>query len=89
MSGGIIEIKHFKRLCKLCLPEAKKVNSFIISYTETPPLYLELICKGNRWDAAFISKKAKPGLTFMIEEVKAIGKDGKPLNFKPIIIGFK
>ncbi len=89
ISGGIIEIKHFKKLCKVCLPEAKKINSFVISYPENPPLYMELICKSNRWDPAFLSKKAKPGLTFMIEEINATGKDGKPLNVKPLIIGFR
>ena len=89
MSGGIIAIKDFKRLCKICLPEAKKINSLLISYPENPPLYLEFRCKGNRWDPAFISKYAKPGLTFIFEEINAIGKDGKPLTVKPFIIGFK
>ena len=82
-------MKNLKKLCKICLPEAKKINSFIISYTETPPLYLELRCKGNRWDPSFLVKKAKPGLTFMIEEINAIDHKGKPITFKPLIIGFK
>src|SRR5215216_5251387 len=78
MSGGIIEMKHFKRLCKLCLPEAKKINSFVISYPEIQPIYMELRCNSNRWDPAFLIKKAKPGYTFMIEEINAIGHNGKP-----------
>jgi hypothetical protein len=89
MSGGIIELKHFKRLCKVCFPEAKKINSFVISYPENPPMYMELRCSGNRWNPALIFNKAKPGRTFIFEEINAIGHDGKPLNFKPIIIGFK
>lgn len=89
LSGGIIAVKDFKRLCKVCIPEAKKINSMLISYTENPPLYLDLRTKGNRWDPAFLSKFAKPGRTFMIEEINAIGHDGKPVNIKPFIIGFK
>src|SRR5437868_10797157 len=89
ISGGVIEMKDLKKICKICPPETKKVNSFIISYTETPPLYLELICTKNHWDLNFLVKKAVPDRTFMIEEIKAVGINGQALPVKTMFIGFK
>ncbi len=89
ISGGVINLKDFKGLCKICPPGVKKVDSYIFSYTINPPLYLEVICKTNRFNPYFFLKHAVPGRTFMIEEIKATGADGKTLNLKPIYIGFK
>lgn len=89
ISGGVINLKDFKGLCKICPPGVKKVNSFIFSYTINPPLYLEYICNTNRFNPLFFLKYAAPGRTFMIEEIKAVDATGKPVNLKPIYIGFK
>lgn len=89
ITGGIIKMSDLKKICKVCPQGAKKVSGFILSYTQNPPLYLEQIYPANRWDPKFLMKYAKPGLTFMLEEIKAYGADGKLLPVNRFIIGFK
>ena len=72
ISGGVIKMTDFKRICKICPPDVKTVNSFLISYPVNPPLYMELPCKGNRWKSSEIIKYAKPGVTFIFEEINGI-----------------
>ncbi len=89
MTGGIIALSDFKKLCKICPPGVPKINSFIISYPVNPPLYMELRCNTNHWKPADIIKYAKPGVTFIIEEIDATNSFGQKLNMKHILIGFK
>lgn len=89
ITGGIIKMTDLGKICKVCPKGAKKVSGFIFSYTQNPPLYLEQIYSGNRWDPKFLKKYAKPGLTFMIEEIQAFGADGKRLPVNRFTIGFK
>ena len=89
ISGGVIKMADFKRICKICPPDVKTVNSFLISYPVNPPLYMELPCKGNRWKSSEIIKYAKPGVTFIFEEINATAKNGTRSNINRLLIGFK
>ncbi len=89
ISGGVIALTDFKKLCKICPPGVTKVNSYVISYPVNPPLYMELPCNKNRWNPKDLIKYAKPGLTFIIEEIDANNSFGQKLNMKKILIGFK
>lgn len=89
MSGGIIKLADFKKLCKICPPNVQKVISFHVSYPLAPPVYGEMPCKGNRYDAKIIVPSAKAGNVIVIESIKAIGKDGKPIEVPQMTLGFK
>lgn len=89
MSGGLIKMSDLNKICKVCPTGTKKISGFILSYTQTPPLYLEQIYNGNRFDPKLVIQYAKPGLTFMFEEIKAINIDGKPVQLNRMLIGFK
>jgi hypothetical protein len=82
-------LKDLKKLCKICPPGVTKVNSYIISYPVNPPQYLELRCPRNHFDLSGIMKYAKPGATFIIEEISATNSFNQPVNVNRILIGFK
>jgi hypothetical protein len=89
MSGGIIKINDFKRLCKICPQGVKKVISFNVSYPLSPPIYGELPCKGNRYNASIVIPSAQVGKVIAIDNIKAIGMDGKPVEVPQMTLGFK
>lgn len=89
MSGGIIKLTDFKKLCKICPPNAQKVESFHVSYPMAPPVYGELECKGNRYNTKIVVSSAKAGNVVVIENIKATGKDGKPVEVPAMTLGFK
>ena len=89
MSGGIITMSDFKKLCKICPPEAKKVLSFNVSYPINAPFYGDHPGKGNRYDPKFLLQFAKPGTAMVIENINATGADGKKIEVQRMTIGFK
>jgi hypothetical protein len=88
-SGGIISVADFKRLCKICPPNIKKVESFTISYSTNPPIYMDLLCKGNRYNAKVVIPAAKPGAVVMIENILAYDLKGNKVEVPHMTIGFK
>jgi hypothetical protein len=89
LTGGIIKLTDFKKLCKICPPNVQKVISFNVSYPLSPPIYGELPCKGNRYNMSVVVPSAKVGNVVSINAIKAIGKDGKPIEVRDITLGFK
>ncbi len=89
MSGGIITMSDFKKLCKICPPEAKKVVSFHVSYPINAPFYGDLPGKGNRYDSKFLNQYAKPGSAMVIENINVIDASGKQIELQRWTLGFK
>lgn len=87
ISRGVISVADFKKVCKVCPPGMKKVTSFMISeIVNHTSLYFPL--KNNRWNSSFV-KNPKLGTLIVIEEIKGIGTDGKPMTSPNITIGLK
>lgn len=87
MSGGIIKLADFKKLCKICPPNVKKVVSFNVSYPLNPPVYGKLFCKGNRYNTSIVVPSTRAGNVIVIENIKAIGMDGKPVDVPDMTLG--
>ena len=89
MSGGIIAMSDFKKLCKICPPEAKKITAFNISYPINAPFYGDHAGKGNRYDSKFLLQYAKPSAIMVIDNIKATGADGRYIQVQRMTLGFK
>lgn len=89
MSSGIITMSDFKKLCKICPPEAKKILSFNVSYPINAPFYGDHAGKGNRYDGKFLLQYAKPGAIMVIDNIKATNAAGKKLEVPRMTLGFK
>ncbi|MBP7808886.1 MAG: hypothetical protein KA163_06310 [Bacteroidia bacterium] len=87
MSGGVMLVADFKKVCKVCPPGMKKVTSYSISYVENH-LSVAFPLKNNRWNSSFL-KNPKLGTLLVIEDIIGIGVDGKPYTAPMITIGLK
>jgi hypothetical protein len=88
-SGGIVSVTDFKKICKICPPNVKKVISFTISYSTNAPIYMDMLCKGNRYNAKAVIPAAKPGAVIMIENIIAIDLKGNQVEVPHVTLGFK
>lgn len=87
ISGGVLMVADFKKVCKVCPPGMKKVTSYSISYVENH-LSIPFPLKNNRWNSSFV-KNPRLGVIVLIDDIKGIGADGKPLFIPNITIGLK
>jgi hypothetical protein len=87
ISGGVMAVSDFKKVCKVCPPGMKKVNSYSIAYLEN---HVEVFfpLKNNRWNSSFL-KNARMGTFIIIEDIKGIDDKGKQITAGPITIGLK
>ncbi len=87
ISGGVLLVADFKKVCKVCPEGMKKVTSYSIGYVENH-LSIPFPLKNNRWNSSFL-KNPRLGVIVLIEDIKGIGTNGKPLTAPNITIGLK
>lgn len=87
MSGGVLSVADYKKICKVCPTGMKKVNSFSI-YHSVNHVAVPFPLKNNRWNPSFI-KNPQLGTIITIEEIKGIDIKGKPMTIEMMTIGLK
>lgn len=87
MSGGVLSVSDYKKVCKVCPTGMKKVNSFIISHSVNY-VAVNFPLKNNRWNPSFI-KNPGLGTIITIENIKGIDMKGKPMTIEMMTIGLK
>ncbi|MBK7668467.1 MAG: hypothetical protein IPJ32_14695 [Sphingobacteriaceae bacterium] len=87
VSGGVLMVADFKKVCKVCPEGMKKVTSYSISYIENH-MSIAFPLKNNRWNSSFL-KNAKLGTMLVIEDIKGVGANGKPVTAPIMTIGLK
>lgn len=87
MSGGVLSVADYKKVCKVCPAGMKKVISFSISHSVNY-VAVGFPLKNNRWNPSFI-KNPGLGTIITIEDIKGIDMKGKPMTIEMMTIGLK
>lgn len=85
ISGGVMAVADFKKVCKVCPAGMKKVTSYSVAYLEN---HVEVFfpLKNGRWNSSFL-KNAKKGTFIVIDDIKGIDDKGKQTTVQAITLG--
>lgn len=87
ISGGVLTVADFKKVCKVCPEGIKKVTNYTISHTVNH-MAVDFPLKNGRWNSSFI-KNPGMGTILVIENIKGLDAKGKTVTVPTMVIGLK
>jgi hypothetical protein len=87
ITGGVMSVADFKKVCKVCPEGMKKVTGYLISHTVNH-MAVDFPLKNGRWNSSFI-KNPGMGTILVIENIKGLDAKGKTVTAPQMVIGLK